>query len=189
MRKTDDIKLYPNGFIVNLRRPDIYENYYGVEGYSWYLDEHGLDERINRHYTNVVQACTDWEYIKKYAPKCLDYGEKTLPYDVELNILFCMSTVDNPSVEISDELLSRFTFIGYDYAVAGGSFYSCVFSDLVARKFKEFEHIQTNQYGLIDTLDVMLDFVDRRNPIAKGNMMFEQGEQTIMKLFKYNGGV
>lgn len=54
MRKADDIKLYPNGFIVNLRRPDIYKKYYGVEGYCWYLDEDVLDERIYRYYINVV---------------------------------------------------------------------------------------------------------------------------------------
>lgn len=92
-------------------------------------------------------------------------------------------------MEISDDLLCKFTFIGYDYADPGYDFYSCVFNDLVWREFPEFSHIQINQYGLIDTLDDLLDFIDRRSSIAKGNMMFEQGEQEILKLWRYNGGV
>lgn len=156
----------------------------GIDGENWWLcnDEpkfrEYFDQKIDLSWKNEswVDCCNDVYFLKKYIDYC-DVNK------IDYRILYCKTELCNPSFD--GKLNYKLNFLGYDYAYAGGSFYSCVKNDLVYRKFSEFNGIMLNVNGLLNDINQVNQFVVLRNEmINKYSHEFEVGDFIIYKLYE-----
>ncbi len=166
-----------NGIIVQRKSCSKYQ---GIEGDNWYLYsdkdfETYLDEniRLSWYRDDFVDVCNDLEFVNKYIKKSKELG-------IEYRVLLCSTEKSEPQFNI--DLFKNKEFLGYDYAYLGGSYYSAVNSDV--GRIAEFEECELNKFGLFDTLDEVLEFVDKREKLKYNYPVnhFEGGEFAVYKL-------
>ncbi|KAA8998361.1 hypothetical protein F4V43_16545 [Paenibacillus spiritus] len=193
------IELYSNGLII--RTIDkIHEKYLGVEGDCWNIDEdtEGIDPNEGKFLNNfcskniniswsgddIVEASADINFANRYVNAYLQANLQPL-------VLLCKTNKTIPTfhMDIESRANGNLIFIGFDYAYSGGSFYSCVFSDLYTKRIPELRDIDLNAYGLINSEEELTNFIERRNEliIKDEASRFEAEEFTIYKLWKYAG--
>lgn len=143
-----------------------------------------IDKKVQKSFyeDDIIEVCNDVSFLNKYIQACNE-----LNYEIE--ILLCETERAKPTLNIEEEKLKEnFVFLGYDFGYPGGDYYSCVFTDV--GRVPELNKISINEYGLISTLDEMIDFVDLRNRLrhllSKGT--FEEGEDyVIYRMWRYKG--
>ena len=84
---------------------------------------------------------------------------------------------------------NNMTYLGYDYAYAGGSYYSAIYSDIYCRKIEGLSGIQLNKNGLLDSELEMNIFINKRNDLIKNSNnvnTFEIGDFIKYKLYQIN---
>jgi len=174
--------LYDNGFIIQkyVEKP----SYCGVDGENWWFcnDDPKLAEYFNQKIDlswkdeSRVDCCNDINFLKE----CIGFCNIN---KMRYRILFCKTELCDPLVETQINYFLK--FIGYDYAYAGGSYYSCVKNDLVFRKFTELSKIVLNSNGLINDKKQMDLFIKLRTDlISKYNNLFEVGDFIVYKLYE-----
>jgi len=185
-----------NGYLVKQINRDTMKNYLGVENGNWPLepdadniDETDRDELIRYVNENIdiswgieshVDVCTDFDFVVRYANACIASG-------VEVEILYCKTSYATPVCDepIEYDLQKKYKFLGYDIAYSGGSYYSCVFSDVFTGRIPVFSEIQLNEYGLIENEDELQKFIMLRDAMTDElKESIEQGEFVIYKLWK-----
>lgn len=190
------IVLCKNGIVIK-EKLNLKNEYLGIEGNNWFIDleyekiEESQREYFHKYYCanvemawrdqNYVDCCSDINHIYKYQDICQRNN-------IDYVTLFCESEKMNPIWEnkkdykIEDKLI----FLGYDYAYAGGSFYSCVLNDVMSKRIDQFSHVKLNEYGLISTEEEMVAFIilreELKNKLEK--YTFEEGEFIIYKLWQ-----
>ena len=135
------------------------DGYMGVEGDNWYLN----DIFFINEYINLSQR-----------------------NKIDFRILLCETSCNSPKF---DETYNNMTYLGYDYAYAGGSYYSAIYSDIYCRKIAGLSEIQLNQNGLLDSESEMNIFINKRNDLIKNCNdvnMFEKGDFIKYKLYQIN---
>lgn len=174
------LKLYVNGIIVQMKKE---EKYQGVEGDNWYfnyIDNKGefqkyFDEKIEvfLHDENYVDCCNDMDYIVRYI-------KESKKRNITYRLLLCETVKQKP--QFQENVKSK--ILGFDYAYAGGSYYSCINNDIHANRISEFKDILLNEYGLFDTEDEILQFIELRNNLKYKypKETFEEGEFIIYRL-------
>lgn len=187
------IKYNSSGFLVKAVDRNAYKTYCGVEGNTWCMrlkTEIGNFSELNSYYYNKIERnwrnidfvdlCTNIGYIKRYIMAC-----KEANFDTQL--LYCMTTKRYPENNIQPITNYNSLFLGYDYAYAGGTFYSCVFSDVYMNRIEEFSNIQLNDNGLISSEKDMLRFIKVREGLQENkDLRIERGDFTIYKLWSIN---
>ena len=171
-----------NGVIFQKKNNNIL--YKGVEGENWYLNSDypktlGLyfDENIEKSWfeSNYVDVCYEDSFIKKYIELS---QEKKIEFRILLCSTNCIAPVYNNKMKTS--------FLGYDYAYAGGSYYSAVYNDLYCRKINELTQINLNENGLIQTKEELEKFIAIRNKLKASityKNAFEEGDFIKYELF------
>ncbi len=159
--------------------------YRGVDGENWYLNSEypetiGLyfDENIEKSWfeSNYVDVCYEDSFINKY----IELSQKK---NIEFRILLCSTNCIAPVYNNNDLKLS---FLGYDYAYSGGSYYSAVYNDLYCRKINELTQIKLNENGLIQTKEELEKFIAIRNKLKASSTnknIFEEGYFIEYELF------
>lgn len=143
-------------------------------------------ENIERSWAddNYVDCCEDINYINKYVEVCKKAN-------IDFIIIFCETQDKFPiwKSNNNENIEDKLEFLGYDYAYAGGSFYSCIFNDVVSKRISELSSIQLNQYGLIRTEEEMGNFIKLRGKLklTMPPYTFEEGNFIIYKLWRYVG--
>ena len=168
-----------NGIIVQKMSDD---GYCGVDGKNWFLNDMYLemcdyfDEKIDISWNDddYVDVCNDISYIKKYIALSQING-------IRFRLIMCETGRKRPELASTNILLYR-KFIGYDYAYAGGSYYSAVKNDLFLRKIEDFKKIELNEYGLIRTEEDVKAFIELRR--CKEDVSIEKGDFIVYKLFE-----
>lgn len=175
----------------------MHECYLGVEGDCWNIDEdteglnkQEIDNIRDYVYRNIesswydeqaIDGCNSIKFLNKYLDACINA-------QINFLVLYCKTNRTMPSYRQVDTT-DNFRFLGYDYAYPGGSFYSCVFNDLYSRRIYELHNIELNEYGLISSEEMLIQFVERRNELVKydQNSLFEQGHFVTYELWQYIG--
>lgn len=185
------MKFYDNGFLVKELEPAFADRYIGVETGEWsliYNDDPNLawvvkyvDDNIALSWDNPdnVDVCTDFEFIKSYYAACRAEG-------LNVEVLYCQTTSRYPKCSVSNMEL-KMKFIGYDYAYPGGSYYSAVFSDIVAPSHNLFPQFRTNQHGLLENEEQMERFIverDKKSQNKENEMLLEKGNFIVYKLWQ-----
>jgi hypothetical protein len=193
------IELYSNGIIVKAT-DKIHANYLGVEGECWSIDEdtEGIEQQEGEYLNNycsenitlswtdekIVDVSCDIDFVNRYI-------NAYLKANIQFEILFCKTNKQVPSynLDIEKQVTRNLGFIGFDYAYSGGSFYSCVFSDLHSNRVSGLFDIKLNKYGLINSEEELINFIRRREELITKDEegLFETGEFTIYKLWRYVG--
>ncbi len=195
MRKSE-LELFSNGMIIK-KADNKFNQYMGVEGDNWFidLDIKGIEkkeleylhsyycENIDRSWANneFIDCCADIDYINRYVAVCKEAN-------IDFIVLFCETQNKYPKWQLTNTP-NEFNFLGYDYAYAGGSFYSCVQSDVISRRIPELFSIKLNEYGLIQTEEEITRFIQLRERLKSilPSYTFEEGNFIIYKLWKYVG--
>ncbi|MDQ0913881.1 hypothetical protein [Paenibacillus sp. V4I5] len=193
------MNFHSNGFIVK-SIDNNQETYLGVDGDCWNIDEdtEGL-EKQDRDYIKkyisqtiatswldeqAIDACCDLSFVNKYIKACINAK-------IDFQVLFCKTNRTKPSYlwNINEDTPENFRFIGFDYAYPGGSFYSCVFSDLYTKRIPELSFVGLNEHGLIPSEELLKQFIERRNELIEKDRVgrFEQGAFATYKLWQYTG--
>lgn len=114
--------------------------YQGVEGDNWYLynDEdlyRFLRENLDRGDwdEDYVGVCIDMEFIYKYI-------NISKIRNIDYRVLACVTDKPFPQMELPSGIEMR--FIGYDYAYAGGWYYSAIYEDVDSKRIPEFADIE-----------------------------------------------
>lgn len=174
-----------NGLIFQKKRDG---GYMGVEGDNWYLNDLypntiGIyfDENIAKSWyrSDWVDVCNDIFFINEYIN--LSRMNK-----IDFRILLCETNCNFPIINSN---YNNTTYLGYDYAYAGGSYYSAIYSDLYCRKIEGLSEIQLNQNGLLDSEFEIDRFINKRNDLIRNceNVnMFELGDFIKYKLYQIN---
>lgn len=162
--------------------------YQGIEGDNWYLNYDTIKELDIFFETNIekawknskyVDVCNDIEYIQKY----IDISKRR---NIEYRVLACVTEKELPQMELSIE--KDIVFLGYDYAYSGGSYYSTVFNDIVTKRIPCFRNIHLNSYGLFETYDEIIYFINQRQTTngkeCTHKEYLEEGDFTIFKLYE-----
>ena len=170
-----------NGVIFQKKDDKIYQ---GVDGDNWYLNDNfneewldELDEKVEKAWydDDWVDVCADNIFIKKY----INYSEKE---HIDYRVLLCETEKSEPCFDTSE--LKSMIPIGYDYAYAGGSYYSALYNELHFDRNKCFESIKLNKYGLIDDYEELKRFISLRNQLITSGGDLESGEFIIYKLYE-----
>lgn len=175
-----------NGIIFQRKNSNEYK---GVDGDNWYLNDiyqntlgECFDDKIEKAWydSEYVDVCNDIELIKNYVV----LSQKN---HIDFRVLLCETTRQYPKM-INN--FNRITFIGYDYAYSGGSYYSAVLNDICSRRIGEFANIKLNSYGLFNELTDVNEFIVKRNYLIKENRnySFECGDFIIYKLYEIEIG-
>ena len=80
----------------------------------------------------------------------------------------------------------KLSFLGYDYAYSGGSYYSAVYNDLYCGKINDLTQIKLNENGLIQTKEELEKFIAIRNKLKASSTnknIFEEGYFIEYELF------
>ena len=190
------IVLYKNGIVIK-QKSNFKNEYLGIEGNNWFIDlecekieEHEREyfykyycENIEMAWSNenCVDCCSDINYMYKYQKICKENN-------IDYITLFCESEKNNPRWEDKNyhEIEDKLIFLGFDYAYAGGSFYSCILNDVMSKRIVQFSHIKLNEYGLLSTEEEMIEFILLREELKNklGKYTFEEGEFIVYKLWK-----
>lgn len=195
----NNIKFHSNGVIIKRYTNDC-EQYLGVEGDNWFLDPSIKDvdkkelnylysyyrENDNSWADNYVGCCGNINYINRYLKFCENAK-------INYVILYCETEMQFPIWNMSNvkDFEEQIIFLGYDYAYPGGSFYSCIFSDVLSKRIPELSSIHLNQYGLFSTEEEIADFIRLRGKLEllMPSGTFEVGDFIIYKLWRYIGEV
>lgn len=183
---------YSNGFLIREYYDTVILPYKGVNGYSWpllYTDVKNVDnnevDSLNKYYKDYIDKSwqkeyCDLDYVKKYVNKCKELK-------IKIDVIFCMTTIKRPLFKNPDEYLGENNFLGYDYAYPGGSFYSCIYYELVNKEIKEFYDIKLNENGLLKTEEELKDYIIRRKELSdKNDPRLELGDFIEYKLWDCN---
>lgn len=177
------MQFYQNGIVV--QRINHENMYKGIEGDNWYLNYLGNSKEFDLYYDNEIEkawinseyvdCCSEMSYIEKYV---LESKKK----NIEFRILLCETTKSKPQIVINKPF--KIYFIGYDYAYAGGSYYSCVNNDIVSDRIPELKEIRLNKNGLFNEVDEIQKFIKQRELLKKKypRGTFETGEFIIYKI-------
>lgn len=178
--------MHINGLIIQ-KRIQNQRHYQGVEGDNWYLNfdlkELGIfyEENIEKAWgdSDYVDVCNHLEFIQKYI-----FLSKSK--NIDYRVLVCMTERKYPQMELPVEL--NMSFLGYDYAYSGGSYYSAVLNDIISKRIPQFANIQVNRYGLFETYEQVADFIKLRESMKKSECSqeeyLEEGDFIIYKLFE-----
>jgi len=173
--------LVKNGIIVQLKHAGIYQ---GIEGENWYFSFPQEDGDLKRYYDNnidiswqnedYVDCCSDMQYIKKYI-------EALQKNKLNYRILLCETNQMKP---VFQDYQFKTEFLGFDYAYAGGSFYSCVNNDIVSKRISEMIEIRLNNNGLFEKEEELFDFIQMREKliVQYSESVFEKGDFIRYKL-------
>jgi len=182
---------YQNGYILKNSNSYLGKNYLGVEGFDWLFDIKDINEKEKEYIHTYIKDKIDLSYYnKEYVDVCyeidfLKYLYKFFIKNYDINnliIILCETTCEKPSL-INKINYDDYCFLGYDYAYAGGSFYSCIFNDIINRnKIK----INLNEYGLIANEENLNKFIQLRSDIKSKACFgeFEEGDFISYKLWK-----
>ena len=176
--------MYCNGIIVRSQSDEKYRGIdsCGSSGENWYLsDDPGFEqfyeENIELTYYNVPQgsrvaACTDTDYIRKYVKKSQEMG-------IEYRLILCETDIPQPQFDPAG--LEK-TFLGYDYAYAGGDYYSAVYNEVPC----VFPQFTLNENGLFETYEEMTKYLAARQEYVSTHppLTLEVGDFTVYKLWE-----
>ncbi|MCR5254942.1 MAG: hypothetical protein K6D96_03350 [Acetatifactor sp.] len=167
-----------NGIIFQRKQNIAYK---GVEGENWYLNdrypeifEKFFEDNIEKSWydSEYVDVCNDEMFIRKYI-------ELSDVHSIDYRILLCDTEKKHPSVSKIMGLDSE--FIGYDYAYAGGSYYSAVYNEICLGSFTEYK---LNSNGLFQEYEQIIDFINEREHRINSGENLEKGDFIIYKLFE-----
>ncbi|WP_310601877.1 hypothetical protein [Anaerosporobacter sp.] len=173
--------MFRNGIVIQVKQEGIYQ---GIEGKNWTFDFDKPNRELEEYYVNnidiswsddrYVDCCNDLPYIKKYI-------NELLKNRFDYRILLCETNKRFPVIK---EAHLKSTFLGYDYAYAGGSYYSCINNDVVSGRIPEFEAIQLNKNGLFESEEEIVRFIQMRDTLKNtySSMTFEKGDFIVYKL-------
>jgi hypothetical protein len=202
MYRLNGVRYLKNGFLIIREERSRWSknvNYQGIEGDVWPLhldipnveksELQYLDDYVDQNITtfsdySVTDVCNDVDFINKYIKACLKAG-------INISILLCETEKNKPLMRVSEEEINKdFMFIGFDYGYCNSDYYSCVNSDI--GRIPEMDSLKTNKYGLFDTEDEVIEFINLRTQLKDANLgkAFELGPDecyTIYKLWKYKG--
>ncbi len=173
--------LNENGVIIQ-KLESSRQNYRGVDGDNWYLNDVKLlndyvEKSIRLSWCNLgfVECATDEAFVMSYIKESKARG-------IKYRILICETCYEQPKANFKQKYNSR--FIGYDYAYTGGSYYSCVYNDVVLRNFREFCELKLNENNLFETLNDIEVFVKLREQLIEryDDFTFEKGDFIIYRL-------
>ncbi len=171
-----------NGFIVQKRSLGKY-SYMGVDGDNWALKEYSnelkriYDEEIDRSWycEKWVDVCDNLEVIKE----ALGVARSL---KLEIRVLFCETDREEP-VYHGESV--KMKFLGFDYAYAGGSYYSAVLNDIVSERIELLKEYKLNEFGLFNSLDEMKQFIAKRKMIKRNtSISLEEGDFVCYKLYE-----
>lgn len=200
---TINVTFYGNGFMI--KRTDstwarrFIENdhgfsYKGIEGDNWPIsiydgelesqETKSISEYISvnveeeAYANNGVAVCNDVEFINRYLEICMKANYK-------ISVLFCETERHLPKCNIDLDRYGKFKFIGFDYAYTIPDYYSCIFHDIP--RINEFKKFSLNEFGLFNTLEEVVEFINLREYIKTKNesSKFELGDFSIYRLWEY----
>ncbi|MCR5526470.1 MAG: hypothetical protein K6F39_03720 [Lachnospiraceae bacterium] len=157
--------------------------YKGVEGNNWYLNyyktfEQYYDENIDKSWENddFVDVTNDDKFIEEYIR--LSKENK-----INFRMILCETPQNYPEYKYAGKYEKK--FLGYDYAYAGGSYYSAVLNDMCLREFNEFRNLVLNENGLFEKYSDLIQFINIRNKLyVEKNNLFECGEFIVYRLYE-----
>ncbi len=170
-----------NGVIFQRKSNRLYQ---GVDGDNWYLNslfpeifKSFFEEHIDLSCweENFVDVCNNPQYISDYIRVSKD---KLIDY----RIVLCCTEKDLP--EILSVQWKEKKFIGYDYAYPGGDYYSAVFNELHFNRYKEYENIELNEFGLLGNEQELNKYLSIRKKLEDSGCDLEKGDFLIYKLFE-----
>jgi hypothetical protein len=170
-----------NGVILQKRSNALYQ---GVDGDNWYLNsiypelfEDFFDENIDLSWKDdsFVDVCNNQLFLKEYV-------RLSLEKQIDFRIILCCT--EKPAPDGSNMMWSRKHFIGYDYAYAGGSYYSAVFNELHFNRLDEFKNVPLNKNGLVEEEQTLRRYINIRNNLIQNGVELEKGNFIIYKLFE-----
>ena len=181
--------MYTNGLIVQ-RLADKPSHYKGIDGSgfsaevgeNWFLSKEGrfeeyCDEEIERTFYNYgcgewVSACTDRAHIREYIGEAEKRG-------IPFRLILCESYVPQP---IMEDVPQKKTFLGYDYAYAGGDYYSAVYNEIPL----VFDSFRLNENGLFDSEEELREYLAVRKGFERTHPPYtlEVGDFVIYKLWE-----
>ncbi len=171
-----------NGVIIQRFEDRLYR---GVEGDNWYLND-SYQESLGLYFeTNIdkswldsecIDVSNDWGFINKYV-------ELSKKNNIQYRLILCETEKQRPKLK---NIEGEMHFIGYDYAYAGGSYYSVVYNDICSGRVAEFKNFELNKYGLFEKLDDLTRFIDKREKLMQSNqrLNFEGGQFVVFKLYE-----
>ena len=174
-----------NGLVIQKRNKGLYQ---GIEGDNWYLNydcfndlDDYFEKNIEKAWENsdYVDVCNDIKYIQKYI--CISQSK-----NINFRVLACVTEKKIPQMVLPDKM--HISFLGYDYAYSGGSYYSAVLNDIVSKRISRFADIPINDFGLFETYKQVIDFINQREAIKKiecnEREYIEEGDFIIYKLYE-----
>ena len=173
------MNLKTNGYIVQRANAN---TYHGVEGDNWYLNYESNNQKFEQYFNEhidkswcdelFVDCCTDLDYLESYI-------SESRKLNIPCRIILCETERENPRVVFQGES----KVLGYDYAYAGGSYYSCIYNDIFFKRIPELSDFSLNENGLISTQEEIKKFITRREELEKTmHEQFEEGDFVIYKL-------
>ncbi len=159
--------------------------YKGVEGDNWYLNDVYPDEFEKYFCGNIEKAWYDSDFVDV----CSDnsFIDKYIEFSVKAKISFRMLLVETSKMKPQMQNIKwKAEFIGYDYAYAGGSYYSAVYNDVCSKRIDQFSVFELNRNGLFDDIDKLREFIALRERMIEQNknLYLEQGDFEIYKLYE-----
>ncbi len=166
-----------NGIIVQEETNSLYR---GVEGNNWYLNcfqtfEKYYNEVIDKSWcnNNFVDVCSDVKYIQKYI-------SISMQKQIDFRLILCCTESEFPCFDFD---VNHASFLGYDYAYSGGSYYSAIYNDIVSRRICEFRKINLNKFCLFNNIAEVKYFLQKRNKL-NNKYYIEKGNYLIYKLYE-----
>ena len=177
------MNLYFNGWIIQKNKEGLYQ---GVEGDNWFLNyEEMVDKEIVDYFDDNIDLA--WDDIGRvdvandfnYIMKCANIA---MVKNIKFRVILCYTTRENPK---ANDVKKQTTFLGYDYAYSGGSYYSAVSNDVVSRRIAIFEKFKLNSNGLFESEEDIIEFIAERNKLKQNSTdsYFEDGDFIIYKLY------
>ncbi len=178
------MELHCNGCIIQKNKEGLYK---GVEGDNWFLNyENMVDKEIVEYFDKHIDlAFLDDEYVdvSNEIVYLMKYIEIAKNKNIQCRLILCYTSRENP--KMNDHDLPT-TFLGYDFAYSGGSYYSAVANDVISKRIPIFTKYKLNINGLFETLEEISEFVVERNKCMGSPMEYdiENGDFIIYKLYE-----
>ena len=184
---------YTNGIVIQRESENPYRGIDG-SGFSadsaenWYFNnddelsaefEPFYDENINRTFYGLrpcsfAAVCTDIGYIRRYIAESEKRG-------IRFRLLLCETELSDPLWKINIPA-EDIVFLGYDYAYAGGDYYSALYNE-IPFVFPQFEKI-LNSNRLFETPGDIGNYISARQKFERESPPYtiEAGDFIIYKL-------
>lgn len=172
-------------FAIVIQQIDFQNVYKGIEGENWYFNYLNSDKDFETYFEAEIEK--SWE-DNRYVDCCFDiayiqnYIMESKHINIKFRLLLCETTRLFPRISV--DLLIKTWFLGYDYAYAGGSYYSCINNDVLPNRIPELVDLKLNENGLFNTEEEIEKFIKMRDVLKSSYPQgtFESGEFIIYKL-------